>query len=191
MSVMEELVQLERAIDQLARRWDSFLVHEPGASMPTVAEIGALEQRLRQLGLRDAVSPVERGRLQQLASRLAVKASSWRRIASQGDRMPSAAPAREKPKSPQPATAAAPRAERAEAKVSPAMMEEYRRLFARYQATMERAGEPIPVNFGRFVQELEEERRRLTARGMQVDGFDVVREASGVRVRPRTRAGGH
>jgi hypothetical protein len=71
------------------------------------------------------------------------------------------------------------------------MLEEYRRLFARYQATMERAGEPVPVNFGRFVHELEEQRQRLTARGIQVDGFDVVREPSGVRVRPRTRAPGH
>lgn len=190
MSVMEELVQLERAIDQLARTWDRFLAHETGATMPTVEEIGALEQRLRQLGLRDAVSPVERGRLEQLASHLAVKAASWRRLASQGDRTPSAAPAPQKPKSPQPATLA-PQAERAEAKVSPALIEEYRRLFARYQATMERAGETIPVNFGRFVQELEEQRQRLTARGIQVDGFDVVREPSGVRVRPRTRVGGH
>jgi hypothetical protein len=191
MSIMEELVQLERAIDQLARRWDRILAHEPGESMPTVAEIGALELRLRQLGLREAVSPVERGRLEQLASHMAVKAASWRRLASQGDRTPSAAPAPQKPKSPQPATPAAPEAERAETKVSPAMMEEYRRLFARYQAAMERAGETIPVNFGRFVQELEEQRQRLTARGIQVDGFDVVREASGVRVRPRTRAGRH
>ena len=191
MSVMEELVQLERAIDQLARRWDRFLAHEAGTTMPTVAEIGALEQRLRQLGLRDAVSPVERGRLEQLASHLAVKAASWRHLASQGDRMPSAAPAPQKPKGPQPTTAAAPPTEPPEAKVSPAMMEEYRRLFARYQATVERAGEPIPVNFNRFVRELEEQRQRLTARGIQVDGFDVVREPSGVRVRPRTRAGGH
>jgi hypothetical protein len=191
MSVMEELVQLERAIDQLARRWDRFLAHEAGATMPTVAEIGALEQQLRQLGLRDAVSPVERGRLGQLASHLAVKAASWRRLASQGDRTPSAAPGPRQAKGPEPATPVAPEADRAEGKVSPAMMEEYRRLFARYQATMERAGEPIPVNFGRFVQELEEQRKRLTARGIQVDGFDVVREPSGVRVRPRTRAPGH
>jgi hypothetical protein len=190
MSIMEELVQLERAIDQLARRWDGFLEHEAGATMPTVAEIGALEQRLRQLGLREAVSPVERGRLQQLASHLAVKATSWRRLASQGARTPSAPPAPQKPTGPQPGTPA-PQAEHAEVKVSPATMEEYRRLFARYQAAMERAGEPIPVNFGRFVQELEGERQRLTARGIQVDGFEVVREASGVRVRPRTRAGRH
>ncbi len=184
---MEELVQLERAIDQLARRWDRFLAHEAGATMPTVAEIGTLELRLRQLGLRDAVSPVERGRLEQLASHLAVKAASWRRLASQAARTPSAP---QKPTSPQSATPA-PQAERAETKVSPAMMEEYRRLFARYQATMERAGETIPVSFGRFVQELEEQRQRLTARGIQVDGFDVVRQPSGVRMRPRTRAGGH
>jgi hypothetical protein len=191
MSLMEELVQLERAIDQLVRRWERFLAHETGATMPTVPEISALEERLHQLGLRDAVSPVERGRLGQLSSHLAVKAASWRRLASQGDRTPGAAPAPQKPRSPQPATSAVPEAGRAEAKVSPATMEEYRRLFARYQATVERAGEPIPANFNRFVQELEEQRQRLTARGIQVDGFDVVREASGVRVRPRTRAGGH
>ena len=188
---MEELVQLERALDQLAKRWDRFLAHEGGATMPAVSEIGALEQRLRQLGLRDAVSPVERGRLQQLTSHLAAKAASWRRVAAQGERMPSAAPAPQKPTSPRPATPVAPQAGAAEAGVSPAVMEEYRRLFSRYQATMERTGEPIPANFGRFVQELEEQRKRLTARGLQVDGFDVVREVSGVRVRPRTRAPGH
>jgi hypothetical protein len=191
MSVMEELVQLERTIDQLERRYDRFLAHEAGATVPTVAEIDAVEQRLRQLSLRDAVSPVERGRLRQLASRLAVKAASWRRIASQDARRPGVAPVPQRPTSSHPANPAAPQSEHTEAGVSPTVMEEYRRLFARYQATMERVGEPIPTNFVRFVQELEEQRRRLAARGLQVEGFDVVREASGVRVRPRTRAPGH
>jgi hypothetical protein len=56
---------------------------------------------------------------------------------------------------------------------------------------MERAGEPIPTSFDRFVRELEDQRQRLLARGNVVEGFDIVREASGVHVRPRTRAGGH
>jgi hypothetical protein len=191
MSVMEELVQLERAFDQLAKRWDRFLAHEAGATVPTAAEIGALEQRLRQLDLRDAVSPVERGRLQQLASQFAVKAASWRRLAPQDTRGSGATSGPKKPTSPEPATPAVPHAEGVKADVSPVVMEEYRRLFARDQATMERAGETIPVSFGRFVEELQEQRQRLTARGIQVDGFDVVREVSGVRVRPRTRARGH
>jgi len=186
MSVMEELIQLERVFEQLTKRWDRFIVHEPGSTMPAVSEIGALEQRLRQLGLREAVSPVERGRLQQFASQLAAKAASWRRLAPQDTRQPSAAVAQQKPTSPQPATPAEP----AEGKVAPASMEEYRKLFARYQATMERAGGLIPVSFGRFVQDLEEQRQQLAARGLQVEGFDVVRESSGVRVRPRTRSGG-
>jgi hypothetical protein len=186
MSVMEELIQLERAFEQLAKRWDRFLAHETGSTMPAVSEIGTLEQRLRQLGLRDAVSPVERGRLQQLTTQLAAKAASWRRLATQDTRSAGAAAAPPKPTSPQPA----PQLEPAEPKVTPATMEEYRKLFARYQATMERAGELIPMSFGRFVQDLEEQRQRLAARGLQVDGFDVVREPSGVRVRPRTRAGG-
>jgi hypothetical protein len=190
MSVMEELIQLERAFDQLAKRWDRFLAHEAGSTMPAVSEIGTLEQRLRQLGLRDAVSPVERGRLQQLTSQLAAKAASWRRLATQDNRGAGAAMAPQKPSSPQPATPAEPHAEPAGAKVTPAVMEEYRKLFARYQATMERAGGLIPMSFGRFVQDLEEQRQRLAARGLQVEGFDVVREPSGVRVRPRTRAGG-
>jgi hypothetical protein len=186
MSVMEELIQLERAFDQLAKRWEGFLAHEPGSTMPAVSEIGALEQRLRQLGLRDGISPVERGRLQQLTSQLAAKATSWRRLAPQETRGAGAAGAPQKPTSPQPP----PQAEPAEPKVTPAVMEEYRKLFARYQATMERAGGLIPMSFGRFVQELEEQRQRLAARGLQVEGFDVVRELSGVHVRPRTRAGG-
>jgi hypothetical protein len=187
MSVMEELIQLERAFDQLAKRWDRFLAHEAGSTMPAVSEIGALEQRLRQLGLRDAISPVERGRLQQLTSQLAAKAAAWRRLAPQDTRGAGTAAVPQKPTGPQPAAPAEP----AEAKVTPAMMEEYRRLFARYQATMERAGGLIPMSFGRFVQDLEEQRQRLAARGLQVEGFDVVREPSGVHVRPRTRAGGH
>jgi hypothetical protein len=190
MSVMEELIQLERTFDQLVKRWDRFLAHEDGAPMPAASEIGALEQRLHQLGLRDAVSPVERGRLQQLASHLGAKAASWRRLEPQDTRGAGAAPGPQRAANPQSSAPGAPTAQRAEANVAPAMMEEYRRLFARYQATMERAGEPIPVNLGRFVQELEEQRQRLIARGMQVDGFDVVREPSGVRVRPRMRSGG-
>jgi hypothetical protein len=186
MSIMEELIRLEQAFEQLARRWEAFVGHEPGSSAPRQEDAVTLEQRVRQLGLRDGVSPVERVRLQQLASQLAVKAASWRRLPPQAPSGPSA-PAR--PKSPTtPPAASAPQG--AKPQVGEAALEEYRRLFARYQAVVERAGEPIPVNFARFVQELEEQRQRLTARGLHVEGFDVVREPSGVRVRPRTRVGG-
>jgi hypothetical protein len=191
---MEELVQLERALDDLARRWDSFLSHESGAAMPAVAEIDALEQRIRQAALGHAVSPAEQARLAQLSARFGTKAGGWRQLARGAEPQRAPAPPVRPVAKPQPAPvapsppAAPATAVPASGSIDPARLEEYRHLFARYQAVMERAGEPIPTSLDRFVRELEEQRRRLLARGVAVEGFDIVREASGVHVRPRTRS---
>jgi hypothetical protein len=189
---MEELVQLERALDDLARRWDRYLSHESGAAMPAVAEIDALEQRIRQAGLGHAVSPAEQTRLTRLSSRFGTKAGGWRQLARGAEPQRAAAPPVRPVAKPQPAPVApsppAAPAVAASGSIDPARLEEYRHLFARYQAVMERAGEPIPTSLDRFVRELEEQRRRLLARGVTVEGFDIVREASGVHVRPRTRS---
>lgn len=202
---MEVVVQLERGLDELARRWDRFLGHEPGATMPGLAEIDSLEQRIRQAALGHAVSPAEQARLAQLSSRFGTKAGGWRQLARAAEQQRAAAPAAKPaarpqaaPAAPRPAapavapaaahTSGAPAAGPPTAGVPPARMEEYRHLFARYQAVMERAGETLPTSLERFVRELEEQRRRLEERGTAVVGFDIVREASGVHVRPRTRA---
>jgi hypothetical protein len=203
MSLMEVLVQLERALDDLSRRWDQYLAREPGAAMPGAAEIDALEQRIRQAGFGHTPSAAERNRLGQLTARFGTKAASWRQVVrgavEKPPVIPSPRPATRTqpaaPVDPRPAQVAPPPTTHAAAPskgaVDPARTEEYRRLFARYQAAMERAGEPIPTSFDRFVRELEDQRQRLLARGNVVEGFDIVREASGVHVRPRTRAGGH
>ncbi len=205
MSLMEVLVQLERALDELARRWDRYLSHEPGAAMPAVAEIDALEQRIRQAALGHAVSPAEQGRLAQLSSRFGTKAGGWRQLARAAEQKaaptpaakpptrPPAAPTPPKPAAPVAApapahTPGAPAAGPSMAGIPPARMEEYQHLFARYQAAMERAGETLPTSLERFVRDLEEQRKRLEERGNLVVGFDIVREASGVHVRPRTRS---
>jgi hypothetical protein len=202
MSLMEVLVQLERAVDELARRWDLYLAHEPGAAMPGPGEIDALERRIREAGSGRTVSAVERNRLEQLVARFSAKAGNWRQLARGAEQKPAAAttkptarPAPAPATPPRPAvsppstTAAAPAPPKGG--IDPTRMEEYRHLFARYQATMERAGETIPTSLDRFVRELEEQRLRLVARGVVVEGFDIVREASGVHVRPRTRGGAH
>jgi hypothetical protein len=202
---MELLVRLERALDDLARRWDRYHAHEPGAAMPGAAEIDALEQRIRQAGLGHTPSAVERSRLEQLTARFGTKAAGWRQLVRGAEHKPPVAPPPTPVPKPQPArpaepraqpgppapTPAAPGAASPRGGIEPSRAEEYRRLFARYQAAMERAGEPIPTSFDRFVRELEEQRQHYEARGQAVVGFDVVREASGVHVRPRTRAGGH
>jgi hypothetical protein len=202
---MEVVVQLERALDELARRCDRFLGHEPGATMPGVAEIDALEQRIRQAALGHAASPAEQARLAQLSSRFGTKAGGWRQLARAADQECASAQApkpatrlQAAPTPPKPAASAvAPAPARGSgaaaagpstAGISPARMEEYRHLFARYQAVMERAGETLPTSLERFVRELEEQRKRLEDRGTLVVGFDIVREASGVHVRPRTRS---
>jgi len=205
MSLMEALVQLERALDELARRWDLYLTHEAGAAMPGAGEVDALERRIREAGSGRTLSAAERGRLEQLTARFNAKAANWRQLARGAVQKPAAASPAKPAARPQPApppssfpapTAAAPPTASATAGpprggIDAARMEEYRHLFARYQAAVERAGEPIPTSFDRFVRELEEQRQRLVARGVVVEGFDVVREASGIRVRPRTRGGGH
>jgi hypothetical protein len=202
---MEVVVQLERALDELARRWDRFLAREPGAAKPSGAEIDAIEQRLRQSGVGHTLSAAERNRLDHLTARFSTKAASWRQLAREPEPKPATASPAKPGARPQPASAVAPRPASGlpptgsapsttappRGAIDPARNEEYRRLFARYQAAMERAGEPIPTSFDRFVRELEDQRQRLLARGNVVEGFDIVREASGVHVRPRTRAGGH
>ena len=192
MSTMEQLVQLERALDELARRFDRVAGHEPGAQVPAAEEIAALERRLREAGLGRALSAAERVRLEQLTKRFSAKAPIWRQLAAAAKPRPAPAvapsPEREPVRAPEPEPPPPPVAGRDGPDA--ARLEEYRRLFARYQTAMERAGEPIPASLDRFVRELEEQRQRLVARGVVVDGFDVVREPSGIRVRPRTRSGG-
>lgn len=205
MSLMEALVQLERSLDELARRWDLYLAHEPGAAMPGAGEVDALERRIREAGAGRTLSAAERGRLEQLAARFSAKAGNWRQLARGAEQKPAVASPAKPSARPQPAPPASPHPAPTPPAPAPASttagpprggidaarLEEYRHLFARYQAVMERAGEPIPTSLDRFVRELEEQRQRLVARGVVVEGFDIVREASGVRVRPRTRAGGH
>jgi hypothetical protein len=199
---MEVVVQLERALDELARRWDRFLAREPGAAKPSGAEIDAIEQRLRQSGVGHTLSAAERTRLDHLTARFNTKAASWRQLTREPEQKPVGAPPAKPGTRPQPASAVASRPASGLPPTGPASsttappkggidaarMEEYRHLFARYQAVMERAGETLPTSLERFVRELEEQRRRLEERGTLVVGFEIVREASGVHVRPRTRS---
>ena len=173
--------------------------------MPGVAEVDALEQRVRQAGVGHTLSAAERSRLDHLTARFNTKAASWRQLVRGAEQKLAVAPPAKAAARPQPAqtvepraapspptpTPAAPAVASPRGTIDPARTEEYRRLFARYQAVVERAGEPIPTSFDRFVRELEEQRQRLVARGVVVEGVDIVREASGVHVRPRTRSGGH
>ena len=194
MSTMEQLVQLERAVDELARRFDRVAAHEPGVQVPAVEELAALERHVREAGLGRPLSAAERARLDQLTARVNTRAPGWRQLAAAAKPRP--APAAAPPPKPEPVHVPEPEPPpptvAGRGGPDATRLEEYRRLFARYQTAMERAGEPIPTSLDRFVRELEEQRQRLVARGVVVEGFDVVREPSGIRVRPRTRsAGGH
>jgi hypothetical protein len=89
MSLMEVLVQLERAFDDLARRWDQYLAREPGVTMPGAGEIDAIEQRFRQAGIGHTPSAAERSRLEQLTARFNTKAASWRQVVRGTEHKPS------------------------------------------------------------------------------------------------------
>jgi hypothetical protein len=169
--------QLDRRLEELARRWERYFARDRHVPTPPEKERAELERRLRELSRYEARSSAEQFRFEQLLHRFATYNQLWQRMLREREEARAevggtARPANEK----RPATVG---------KVN----DEYRGVFSQYVAALEKTGKRAPVGFEDFQQKLEHQRHQLEARGSVVEGFEVVASDSEVRVRARVRRG--
>jgi hypothetical protein len=169
-------------IDELARRWERYLSNDPRVPVPPERERAALERRLKELSRSEAGGAVERFRLDQLLQRFAVYNSLWQRRLQERE----TALARGPGQSVRPVKAPA-NADEATS-VGGVEREAYRQLHRRYVELAGARGQRGPASYEQFFAALEKERRRLEADGAVVEGFEVVDEVAGVRLRARLRS---
>jgi hypothetical protein len=173
----DEIAQLNKWLDELARKWERFLARDPGAPVPPERERALLERRLLAISREEAASAEERFRLERLMNRFATHNALWQRLLREREEARAASFAAKASNVRPPASV----------RTSDA---EYRRVFARYQAELEKAGGARPVNFERFRDSLAEQKKQLEEKGAVVEGFEVVKETGGVKVRAKVRRGG-
>jgi hypothetical protein len=176
-SSADPLAELERWLEELARRFERFFAKDPHVPVPPERERAALERRLRDISRRDASSVAEQFRREQLLHRFSSLNLLWQRMLREREEARGVA-------------SAAARA--ANVKPPPPVAEkkdDYRAVFDTYLAAQRRAGQTAAVGYDRFCQALEQQRRQLVERGAHVEGFEVVEDGSGVKVRARVRRG--
>jgi hypothetical protein len=169
--------QLERRLEELARRWERYFARDRQVPTPPERERADLEQRLRELSRYEARSAADQFRLEQLLHRFATYNQMWQRMLRDREEA-RVGGARGQP---------APN-ERAGAPV-PAVGDGYRAVFDRYVDALRKTGQQPAVGFEGFRESLEQQRRQLEARGSVVEGFDVVDGDAQVRIRARVRRG--
>ena len=183
MSEANVVAQLDRWITELARKYDRFFAKDPQVPVPPEREREALERRLRETSRTEPRTVAEQFRQEQLLNRFSTYNQLWQRILREreegGGRAAGAAATAETPRRP---NATAPATVRDSE-------DEYRRLYSSYRAALETSGKPTSVAFERFSAALDQQRRTAEAQGAVVEGFDVVHEASGVKLRARVRRG--
>ncbi len=172
-----DVAQLERWLDDLARRWERYFARDPKVPQPPERERGALERRLRDLSREEIRSTVVQFRLEQLLHRFSTYSALWQRQLREQEEARTTSRAHKAAN----AASAAPVSQGGD---------EYRALHERYVGALRNAGSDASVNAERFRQALEQQRRALEARGAVVEGFEVVTEGSQVKLRARVRRGG-
>ena len=169
--------QLERRLEELARRWERYFARDRQVPTPPEGERADLERRLRELSRHEARSAADQFRLEQLLHRFATYNQMWQRmLRDREEARAGGVPARPAPN------------ERAAGPV-PGVSDGYRAVFDRYVDALSKAGRPPAVGFEGFRESLEQQRRQLEAHGTVVEGFDVVDTGAEVRVRARVRRG--
>jgi len=176
-SVNPDVAQLERWLEDLARRWERYFARDPKVPRPPERERGALERRLRDVSREDIRSTVIQFRLEQLLHRFATYTSLWQRQLREQEESRTAARTRRLAN------------EGAPASVSSAG-DDYRTLHESYVGALRASGSDASINEERFRQVLEQQRRALEARGAVVEGFEVVSDGGQVKLRARVRRGG-
>ena len=176
-SANPDVGELERWLDDLARRWERYFARDPQVPRPPERERGALERRLRDLSREEVRSTVVQFRLEQLLHRFATYTALWQRQLREQEEARTAGRAR-KAANEAPATAVSQEGD------------DYLALHERYVGALRASGSDASVNAERFRQVLEQQRQALEARGAVVEGFEVVTEGSQVKLRARVRRGG-
>lgn len=169
--------QLERTLEDLARRWERFFAHDRHVPTPPEKEREVLERRLREVSREEKRGAAEQFRLEQLLHRFTTYNQLWQRLL------------REREEARNAASAAARTANETGAAPVPDKGDRYREVFSTYTAALSKTGQRAPVDYVRFHETLEQQRRQLEGRGSVVEGFEVVQEGTQVRVRARVRRG--
>jgi hypothetical protein len=170
--------QLERSLEELARKWERFFAHDRNVPTPPERERETLERRLREVSREELHTAAEQFRMEQLLHRFTTYNQLWQRLLREREEARKAA-------------GSAARAANETAPTSvPEKGDEYHGVFSRYAAALTKAGKKVPVDYTRFRETLEQQRRQLEGRGSVVEGFEVVEEGTQVRVRARVRRGG-
>jgi hypothetical protein len=168
--------QLERHLEELARRWERYFGRDRQVPTPPERERGELERRLRELSRVEARSAADQFRLEQLLHRFATYNQMWQRMLREREEARAAA-------------GSIPHAPNERPAVPVGNESDYRGVFADYVDALRKSGHEARVGFEGFRQTLEEQRRQLEAAGSVVEGFEVVAADAGVRVRARVRRG--
>lgn len=177
--------ELERWLTELARKYERYFAHDPKVPVPPERERNALDRRLKEISRGEPRTAAEQFRMETLLHRFSTLNTLWQRQLRDREEARTAAAhaggaAQSSPSRPPNASDAAP---------VPDTEADYHGLFARYRAALDRAGKPSSVPFERFKGALEQQRRAAEERGAVVEGFDVVEEAAGVKLRARVRRG--
>ena len=175
MAAPDPVEELERSLGELARQWERFFAGDRQVSIPPERQLAALDRRLREVSRSEPPTASEKFRMDQLLHRFAALSQLWQRQLRQREEASAAAAQRVlNARSPQPVSE---------------MGEEYRTVFAQYLEALERTGHGVAVEYARFRDTLEQQRRQLEGRGATVEDFEVVTEGGRVRVRARVRRG--
>ena len=170
------MADLDRWLEELARRFERFFAKDPHVPVPPERERLALERRLRDVSRREASSVAEQFRREQLLHRFSSYNLLWQRLLREREEARGVA-------------ASATRAANIQPPPPVAEKDEFRAVFDTYLAAQRRSGRAGAVGYDRFCQALDLQRRQLVERGAHVEGFEVVEDGSGVKVRARVRRG--
>jgi hypothetical protein len=180
MNEVDTVTQLERWLEDLARRWERFFAHDPKVPVPPDRERSALERRLRDASRTEYRSTAENFRLEQLLHRFMTYNQLWiRQLREREEARVAAAQAAKvlSPPNTPPTT------------LVPPVGAGYEALHRRYVEALQGLGSRVSVNFERFRETLEMQRRLLEAKGVTVEGYEVVQEGTQVKVKARVRKG--
>ncbi len=167
--------ELDRWLDELARRWERYFGNDPKIPFPPERETAALDRRLKEMSRSEAHTTIERFKLEQQLHRFATYQQLWQRQLRQRESARGAA---------RPAAAAN---EPVAAAVAAGEGDEIERLHRRFTELSSAVDGGRAVGLEPFRRALEAQRRQLEEKGATVEGFEVVEEGGRVKVRARMR----
>ena len=167
--------ELDRWLDELARRWERYFGNDPKVPLPPERETAALDRLLKEQSRSESRSTADRFKLQQQLHRFATYRQLWQRQLRQRESFRGGA--RPAPEANEPAPAP----------VAAGEEDEIGRLHRRFTELSSALGAGRAVELEPFRKALDAQRRQLEEKGAQVEGFEVVEDEGRVKVRARMR----